>query len=102
MATIYLAAFLVACLGSFTVTPFSVWLAKRYGVLDKPEARKVHSTPIPRWGGLGIYAGILMGLAGAYIGFPRLRALLDYRYPVYDTGQLIDIISLNKQLCRLS
>src|SRR5438552_1868313 len=98
MGIIYIAAFIVACVGSFTATPFSVWLARRWGVLDQPDARKMHTTPIPRWGGLGIYLGILMGILGTCVGFPRFRALLAFRHSVYDNGRLVDIISLDKQL----
>lgn len=97
MGSIYLAGFIVACVGSFSATPFAIWLARRHGVLDQPDARKVHQTPIPRWGGLGIYLGILLGLLGVYIGFPRFRTLLSFRHSIYDHGQLFDIISLDKQ-----
>src|SRR5258708_1209070 len=97
MGSIYLAAFIVACAGSFTATPFSIWLAKRYGIWDQPTSRKVHTQPIPPWGGLGIYLGILMGVLGVYVGFPRFRVLLDYRHSVYDQGRLVDITSLDKQ-----
>jgi UDP-GlcNAc:undecaprenyl-phosphate/decaprenyl-phosphate GlcNAc-1-phosphate transferase len=98
MGTIYLAAFIVACASSFTATPLSIWLAKRWGVLDHPDSRKVHQIPIPRWGGIGIYLGILMGVAGVILGFPRFRQLLAYRYPLYSHGDLLGIISLDKQL----
>lgn len=98
MGTVYLAAFIVACAGSFSATPFSIWLAKRWGIMDQPSERKVHQVPIPRLGGLGIYIGILMGVLGVYAGFPRFRMLLDYRHSVYSFGRLIDIVSLDKQL----
>ena len=65
MGTIYIAAFIVACASSFTATPFAIWLSKRCGVLDYPNSRKVHQTPIPRWGGLGIYLGIIWGFSGS-------------------------------------
>src|ERR1700733_8749971 len=98
MGTIYLAAFIVACASSFSATPFAIWLSKKWGVLDHPDARKVHQTPIPRWGGLGIYLGILVGLLGVYIGFPRLRQLLSYRYPLYSHGEMLNVVTLDKQL----
>lgn len=98
METIYIAAFIVACASSFTATPFAIWLSKRCGVLDQPDARKVHQVPIPRWGGVGIYIGILLGLLGTYVGFPRFRQLLDYRYTLYSHGEMLNVISLNKQL----
>ena len=72
---IYLAAFIVACAGSFQLRrrcPYG--LAKRCGVLDQPNARKVHLTPIPRWGGFGIYLGVLLGVFGVYVGLPGISA----------------------------
>src|SRR3954467_9134238 len=98
MDNVYLAGFIVACVASFTATPFSIWLAKRWGVLDRPDARKVHKDPIPRWGGLGYYIGIMVALTGLYVGFPRFRMLLDYRHSIYEGGRLLGIISINKQL----
>jgi len=98
MGTIYIAAFVVACASSFSATPFAIWLSKRWGVLDYPDARKVHQTPIPRWGGLGIYLGILMGVLGVSIGFPRFRQLLAYRYQMYSHGEMLSVITLDKQL----
>src|SRR3954470_18638407 len=98
MSNVYLAGFIVACVASFTATPFSIWLAKRWGVIDQPNARKVHQVPIPRWGGLGIYLGILIALAGLYVGFPHFRQLLEYRHSLYESGRLLGIISLDKQL----
>src|SRR4051812_23103221 len=98
MENVYLAGFIVACLASFTATPFSIWLAKRWNVLDQPDPRKVHKSPIPRWGGAGIYLGIMVALLCLFVGFPHFRQLLDYRHSLYEQGRLIGIISLDKQL----
>ena len=98
MSTIYLAAFLVACAASFTATPFSMWLARRFGVLDQPNARKVHLTPIPRWGGIAIYLGVIGAMVGVYAGFPAFRTLLEYRHSLYDQGRLLTVVALDKQM----
>lgn len=49
-------------------------VAPRLGLVDKPSARKVHSTPIALGGGVGIWAGIvvplLIGLGVATIASP--------------------------------
>lgn len=49
---------LLAFLGGFGLTlwatPKVMKLAVRAGALDKPDARKIHSTPMPLWGGLGV------------------------------------------------
>jgi UDP-GlcNAc:undecaprenyl-phosphate/decaprenyl-phosphate GlcNAc-1-phosphate transferase len=98
MASLYFAAFLIALFASFSATPFSIWLARKYGVLDQPDHRKVHKEPIPRWGGVGIYIGLLTAVLCLFAGFPRFRTLLLYRHSIYDGGKLIDIVSLDKQL----
>ena len=47
----------------FTVlfVPIVGKIATFLGALDIPNARKVHKNPIPRLGGIGIYAGFLLG-----------------------------------------
>lgn len=45
---------------SMLVIPFAWRLAPKLGMIDKPDARKVHVVPIPRVGGWGIVAGSLV------------------------------------------
>ena len=52
MTTFVFVAFLI---------PFIKKMAIHVGALDVPDARKVHSKPMPRLGGLGIFAGFLFG-----------------------------------------
>lgn len=51
----YLQAFLAAMLLSLAVTPVVRFWGYQWGILDRPNARKVHHDPVPRLGGLGIY-----------------------------------------------
>ncbi len=48
---------------SFLISWIAVGLVRkaavRLGLMDKPGARKVHTTPIPLGGGLGIWAGVV-------------------------------------------
>lgn len=45
------------------MTPFAIWLAPRIGAMDIPkDNRRVHNKPMPRFGGIAIFAGILIGL----------------------------------------
>lgn len=59
-------AFGVALAVAFAVTPGVIWLAFRTGALDTPETRKVHTQPVPRIGGLGIYLAFMAAM-GAYL-----------------------------------
>ncbi len=45
------------------MTPFAIWLAPRIGAMDIPkDNRRVHNKPMPRFGGIAIFAGIMVGL----------------------------------------
>ncbi len=48
-------AFVLAAL----LTPFSMWLARRWDILDRPGGRRRHHGNIPRIGGLAIYGGFV-------------------------------------------
>jgi UDP-GlcNAc:undecaprenyl-phosphate GlcNAc-1-phosphate transferase len=62
----YLAMLFVSALGAFWFTPFAAWLARRWGAVDLPNARKVHRRPMPRLGGVAVYLGFLLPWAGLY------------------------------------
>ena len=73
------------------IIPFIKKVASHVGALDIPDARKVHKTPIPRLGGLGIYMGFLLG----YIFFGtmslRMNAILIGSFIIIITGIVDDI-----------
>lgn len=52
---------LVTFLVSFILTFLSKKIARHIGALDIPNERKVHKVPMPRLGGLAIYAAFLFG-----------------------------------------
>ncbi|MGN0693811.1 MAG: glycosyltransferase family 4 protein [Lentihominibacter sp.] len=57
------APFFVAGAVAAVMTPFAIWLAPRIGAMDIPkDNRRVHNKPMPRFGGIAIFAGILIGL----------------------------------------
>ncbi len=66
-----------ALLPSLTVAWGAGWLlrrmAPRWGLIDRPGARKVHSAPVPLGGGLAIWLGLVVPLA---LGQAALAALL--------------------------
>ena len=73
------------------IIPFIKKIAIHVGALDIPDARKVHKSPIPRMGGLGIYLGFLLG----YILFGtmslRMNAILIGSFIIIITGIVDDI-----------
>ena len=58
---------LVTVLPAFLVSVLATgWIARhasKLGLLDRPNARKVHTTPIPLGGGIGIWLGVVVVFA---------------------------------------
>lgn len=54
--------FLSALLLSIVGTPWVRRLALSIGVLDQPNARKLHANPVPLLGGVAIYGGVVVTL----------------------------------------
>ena len=58
----WMLGFLVAMTVTMALIPPLMQVAGRWQVLDAPGDRKVHSTPIPRVGGIAMAIGLLLGL----------------------------------------
>jgi UDP-GlcNAc:undecaprenyl-phosphate GlcNAc-1-phosphate transferase len=43
-------------------TPGAKWAAQKLGMIDQPAARKVHTAPIPRFGGIAMYGAVIVAL----------------------------------------
>lgn len=71
--------------------PIVKQIAIYIGALDIPDKRKVHKVPIPRLGGLGIYAGFLLG----YMLFGKesiqMNSILIGSFIIIITGMIDDI-----------
>lgn len=73
------------------ITPFIKKVALHVGAMDVPNERKVHKSPIPRLGGLGIYMGFILG----YILFGtmslKMNSILIGSFIIIVTGIVDDI-----------
>ncbi len=74
MSNVLIAAvvFLVAAGVSWVSIRPTLKFARRFTLYDMPEARRVHTTPVPRIGGVAIYFGFLIAVAISFI-LPVLR-----------------------------
>lgn len=64
----YIVAFTIALAVAYFLTPRVKDFAIKVGALDAPDDRKVHTRPIPRMGGLAIYAAFVLAiLASMYV-----------------------------------
>ena len=95
---IYALLFVVSFAASLLLTPLTIGLAKRIGAVDYPTERKIHVSPIPRLGGLGVVAAVALTIAvGALLnryiwnGLPLLRGMLAGSVLIIAIGVYDDI-----------
>ena len=71
--------------------PFVIKIANHVGALDIPNDRKIHKKPMPRLGGIGIFAGFLVG----YLLFGEMtymmNSILIASFVILITGIIDDI-----------
>ena len=81
--TLYLALLMAGALGGLLFTPVVSSASMALGLVDAPGGRKVHSTAVPRVGGLAVFlaasvalGAIVLSLRALGVEPPRLRPLL--------------------------
>lgn len=86
------APLVVAALVTALFTPLSILLAPKLGAMDVPrDARRVHNKPMPRFGGIAIYAGIMVGLAMFAQTQRHLPAIMVGCTLIYILGAIDDL-----------
>lgn len=54
--------FFLAFFACFFLTPFVGKVARRYNIVDMPSERKIHTTPIPRIGGVALFLSFFFSM----------------------------------------
>ena len=67
----------VSALIAFALTPAARLLALRVGAVDQPGPRKIHSTPIPRLGGLSVVLAVAAVLTAIAVLQPQRTHILN-------------------------
>jgi len=96
----YLYAFFIAAALSYIFTPFAMKLAWKLGAIDVPkDARRVHKKPIPRLGGLAIFAGFTVAaLLTLPLKNPSVLGILIGSSVIVAVGILDDIYCLSPKV----
>ncbi len=86
------APLVLAALVAAAVTPLSIFIAPKLGAMDVPkDKRRVHNKPMPRFGGIAIFAGIMVGLAVFAQGRPHVDAIMVGCTLTYILGAIDDV-----------
>ena len=80
--------------GGFTA-PISIKLAGIYGIIDIPDARKIHKGKMPRGAGLGLWVGYLLMSVIMSESMPELRFIATGATIIFFCGYLDDMCSLS-------
>jgi UDP-GlcNAc:undecaprenyl-phosphate GlcNAc-1-phosphate transferase len=89
----------VALAASLLVTPLAIALARRTGIVDRPGALKPQEHAVPYLGGMGVFAGTVVGAAAGRptvlvpLGAALLLGIADDRFdlaaPIRLVGQIL-------------
>ena len=77
------------------IIPFVKKIAEHIGAIDIPNERKVHTNPIPRLGGLGIFMGFLLGYMLFGQHSIQMNSILIGSFIILVTGIFDDIKPIN-------
>jgi UDP-GlcNAc:undecaprenyl-phosphate GlcNAc-1-phosphate transferase len=90
--SLYMLAFAGAMVLAIGLTPLARWLAPRVGMMDRPEARKVHRVPVPRVGGVAIFLAVIAAalVLGDRYNFAQFGSILIGATGISFLGMLDD------------
>ncbi len=104
---LYVLPFVLAMVVTMAWVPLLVRLAHQWQILDQPGARKVHSTPIPRIGGVAMAFGVFiaaaltihlqpadrwfLAAAGVIVVFGAVDDRFDLNYRIKLAGQILAV-----------
>lgn len=87
--------FLVAMAVALVITPISIKVAPKIGAMDVPkDERRMHNKAMPRFGGVAIYAGIMVSLAGFALDDVGVISIMIGCTMIYILGLIDDIKNL--------
>ena len=86
---------IVAALVAAVSTPFAIWFAPKIGLMDIPkDSRRVHSKPMPRFGGAAIYLGLMASLAVFAFDFKGAKVIMLGCTMIFILGLIDDLRNL--------
>lgn len=82
----YIGVLVVAFLITLLITPIIRRAAIANGIVDRPDARKMHRMPVAYLGGVSVFAGIMAGIMLSYFA-PAFPLLMDFHATQYISEQ---------------
>ncbi len=83
----WLYVLLFSITATFALTPASIVFGTRWGLVDQPDERKLHSVPTPRIGGLALYLGFVSAILVNSI-------LVEWMVAILAAGSLLLVVGV--------
>jgi UDP-N-acetylmuramyl pentapeptide phosphotransferase/UDP-N-acetylglucosamine-1-phosphate transferase len=82
---------------TFLAIPVIIFVAEKKKLYDVPDERKIHATPIPSLGGLGIFAGFVMAslLTISFSTAPEFQYFIAASLVIFFLGLKDDILDIS-------
>jgi len=80
MTLLLIISFIIPIILSISITPFVIRFAKSIGATDKPDPRKIHTTIIPRIGGVSIFLSVSISLSLVAWLYPSFLELFQSHF----------------------
>ncbi len=100
----FLLTFLIALILTILLTPMVRSFAPEIGAIDKPSARKVHHSNIPRTGGIAVYFGFLVAVLFGLLFLGGVRGSVINARPILGIllgGSVVLLLGLLDDIYRL-
>jgi UDP-GlcNAc:undecaprenyl-phosphate/decaprenyl-phosphate GlcNAc-1-phosphate transferase len=80
---------------SYLITPLMCVISRKAGIVDKPEARKIHTSPTPLLGGIAIYLAFGIATIASLWYTVELKGIVYGATIIFFLGLLDDVINLS-------
>lgn len=88
-------AFVIAAAVTALLTPLCIKIAPKIGAMDVPrDSRRMHTKPIPRFGGAAIFAGVMVGFIMIMPFGEQYRGILIGAVMIFALGIVDDLTDL--------
>ncbi|MBF0543626.1 MAG: undecaprenyl/decaprenyl-phosphate alpha-N-acetylglucosaminyl 1-phosphate transferase [Candidatus Riflebacteria bacterium] len=91
-------AFVIAWLSGLFLVPLVRKVAIRLGIVDRPNRRKIHTSPTPRVGGLAIFLASILGALPFLDNERKVLGIMIAGTIIFVTGLLDDILDLKPNI----
>ena len=99
MTNLFITMFAGAFVLSLILTPVAIWLAGKVGAMDVPkDERRMHTKPIPRFGGFAIYLGTIIPIVIFMPSTEQLWGVVISGTLIYFVGVYDDIRGMSAKV----